>query len=133
MKVIQIISLAILSWSCLVVFGANATPKWEPITLSEQGAFYIDTKSVTEEDGRKKVWSVLDYKKPQLTGDSKTYFSLQSQVQINCKQKMARVSHMTYYSGPMLTGQTVYRQGMLHEWLDIDPASPIHKIARKIC
>jgi hypothetical protein len=33
----------------------------------------------------------------------------------------------------MLTGQEVYRQGMLHEWVNIDPASPIHKIARKIC
>jgi hypothetical protein len=39
---------------------------------------------------QKKVWSVLDYKKPQITGDGKTYRSLQSQVQINCKQKIAR-------------------------------------------
>jgi hypothetical protein len=36
-------------------------------------------------------------------------------------------------SGPMMNGQTVSRQGMLHEWLKIDPTSPIHKIARKIC
>jgi hypothetical protein len=32
-----------------------------------------------------------------------------------------------------MTGDTVYRQGMLHEWMDIDPSSPIYKIARKIC
>ena len=114
-------------------FAASANPKWEPVTQSAQGAFYIDAKSITEEDGRKKVWSALDYKKPQTTGNGKTYLSLQSQVQINCKQKMARVLHMAYFTGPMLTGQEVYRQGMLHEWVNIDPASPIHKIARKIC
>ena len=46
---------------------------------------------------------------------------------------MARVLHLTYYTGPMLTGQVVSRQGMLHEWLDIDPTSPIQKIARRVC
>ncbi len=133
MKTTPFIALAVLSGACLWSVGANANPKWESITLNDQGAFYIDTKSVSEEDGLKKVLSVLDYKKQQLTSNGKAYLSLQSQIQINCKKKMARVLHMTYYSGPMQTGQTVYRQGMLHEWMDIDPSSPIHKIARKIC
>jgi hypothetical protein len=100
---------------------------------NDQGLFYIDTNSVTQEDGRKTVQSVLDYKKPQTTSKGKNYLSLQSQVEVDCKKKMARVLHMTYFSGAMLTGQTVYRQGMLHEWMAIDPSSPIHKIARKIC
>lgn len=133
MKVNQFNAWAVLSWFCLWGVGANATPKWESIALNDQGSFYIDTKSISEEDGRKKVWSILDYKKQQLTGDGKPYLSLQSQIEINCKKKMARVLHMTYYSGPMQTGKTVYRQGMLHEWMVIDPSSPIHKIARKIC
>ncbi len=111
----------------------KASPKWERIMLNDQGLFYIDPQSITEEDGHKKVWGALDYKKQQLTGNGKTYFSIQTQVQINCQKKMARVLHMTYFAGPMLTGQTVYRQGMLHEWLAIDPTSPIHKIARRIC
>ena len=133
MTLIQSISWAFLSLSGLVGVGAQAGPKWEPITLNDQGLFYIDPKSVTEEEGRKTVWSALDYKKPQLTGDGKPYLSIHSQIQINCKLKMARVLHLTYHAGPMLTGQTVIRQGMLHEWLDIDPTSPIQKIARRIC
>lgn len=129
----KLFAYTLAGWSCVLCFGSQASPKWEPITLNDQGLFYIDPKSITEEDGRKKVWGALDYKKQQFTGDGKPYLSIQSQVQINCKQKMARVMHLTYYSGPMLTGQTVVRQGMLHEWLDIDPTSPIHKIARRIC
>jgi hypothetical protein len=42
--------------------------------------------------------------------------------------------HMTYYSGAMLTGKVVSRQGMLHEWMDIDdPTSAIQRIARRVC
>jgi hypothetical protein len=133
MKIIRIIALTVLTWSCLWSVGANANPKWESIMNNKDGVFFIDTKSITTEDGLKKVWSALDYKKAQTTSNGKTYMSLQSQVQVNCKQKLARVLHMTYYSGAMMTGETVYRQGMLHEWMDIDPSSPIHKIARKIC
>jgi hypothetical protein len=49
---------------------------------NDQGLFYIDTNSVTQEDGRKTVQSVLDYKKPQTTSNGRTYMSLQSQVQV---------------------------------------------------
>ena len=133
MKLSPFISLAVLTWSFVAGSLANAKPKLEPIMTNDQGLFYIDTNSVTQEDGRKTVQSVLDYKKPQTTSKGKNYLSLQSQVEVDCKKKMARVLHMTYFSGAMLTGQTVYRQGMLHEWMAIDPSSPIHKIARKIC
>lgn len=124
---------ALAALACYLCLGAQASPKWEAIMLNDQGLFYIDPKSITEEDGRKKVWSALDYKKPQSTGDGKPYLSIHSQIQLNCKLKMARVLHLTYYTGPMLTGQVVSRQGMLHEWLDIDPSSPIQKIARRVC
>ncbi|WP_416559441.1 surface-adhesin E family protein [Limnohabitans sp. yimb22184] len=124
---------ALAALACCMCLGAQASPKWEAVMLNDQGLFYIDPKSITEEDGRKKVWSALDYKKPQSTGDGKPYLSVHSQIQLNCKLKMARVLHVTYYTGPMLTGQVVSRQGMLHEWLDIDPTSPIQKIARRVC
>ncbi|MFM7010643.1 MAG: surface-adhesin E family protein [Betaproteobacteria bacterium] len=125
-------------WGVIGLLGVlpNAAwaAKWEPITLGDQGLFYIDPKSITEEDGKKKVWGLLDYKKPQQTADGKaTYLSVQSQVQVNCKMNMARIMHVTYHSGSMLTGQQVLKQGMLHEWLEIDPTSPVHKIARRIC
>lgn len=133
MKLSRLLASALVGLSCLLCVGAQASTKWEAVMLNDQGLFYIDPKSITEEDGRKKVWSALDYKKPQTTGDGKPYLSIHSQIQVNCKLKMARVLHLTYYTGPMLTGQVVSRQGMLHEWLDIDTTSPIHKIARRVC
>lgn len=110
-----------------------ATPKWDAVTLNDQGMFYIDAHSIKDEGGKKVLWSAVDYKKPQMTADGVPYSSIQTQLQINCKVKMARVMHMTYFSGPMLTGKQVGRQGMLHEWLEIDPTSAIQKIARRVC
>lgn len=133
MKPTRHFARALTGLFCLLCIAAQASTKWEAIMLNDQGLFYIDPKTITEEDGRKKVWSALDYKKPQSTGDGKPYMSIHSQIQLNCKLKMARVLHLTYYTGPMLSGQVVSRQGMLHEWLDIDPASPIQKIARRVC
>lgn len=110
-----------------------ATPKWDVVTLNDQGMFLIDASSIKDEGGKKILWSAVDYKKPQMTADGVAYVSIQTQLHINCNVKMARVMHMTYFSGPMLTGKQVGRQGMLHEWLEIDPTSAIHKIARRVC
>lgn len=126
-------------WLFSMIFGLGplntfaATPKWDAITLNDQGMFFIDASSIKDEGGRKVLWSAVDYKKPQNTADGVAYLSIQSQLQINCKAKSARVMHLTYFSGPMLTGKQVGRQGMLQEWLEIDPSSAIHKIARRVC
>ena len=133
MNLHRLIGLTLVYWVGCGCLAVQAGIKWEVLSLSEQGMFYIDPKSITEEDGRKKVDSALDYKKPQSTADGKAYQSAQSQLQINCRMKLARVIHQTYYTGPMLTGKVVMRQGMLHEWMEIDPSSPIQKIARRVC
>lgn len=112
---------------------ALANPKWEAVVLNDQGLYYIDAHDITHEGPRVVLWSAIDYKKPQSTAEGESYMSVKSQLSINCKVKMARVMHLTYYAGPMLTGKVISRQGMIHEWMEIDPSSAMHKIARKAC
>jgi hypothetical protein len=126
-------TLALIAFSTLLATQSMAAPKWEAITLNDQGMFYIDANSVTQESGRKVLWSAIDYKKTQSTAEGQAYLSAQTQLMINCQAKMARVMHMTYYSGAMLTGKVISRQGMLNEWMDIDPSSAVHKIVRRVC
>ena len=52
---------------------------------------------------------------------------------INCKGRLARLTHMTYYSGGMLSGAVVQRQGMLRDWNEIEADSPMARIARRVC
>jgi hypothetical protein len=123
----------LIALSSVLAFPGMAAPKWEVIVLNDQGMFYIDANSVTQEVGRKVLWSVIDYKKTHMTAQGQPYLSAQTQLMVNCEAKMARVMHLTHYSGAMLTGKVVSRQGMLHDWMDIDPTSAIHKIARRVC
>ena len=123
----------LIALSSVLAFPGMAAPKWEVIVLNDQGMFYIDANSVTQEAGRKVLWSVIDYKKTQMTAQGQPYQSAQTQLMVNCEAKMARVMHLTYYSGAMLTGKVVSRQGMLHDWMDIDPTSAIQRIARRVC
>lgn len=133
MKHFKASTMAFIAFTALVTGPSMANPKWEAIVLNDQGMFYIDANSVTQESGRKVLWSAIDYKKPQNTAEGQVYLSAQTQLMINCKAKMARVMHLTQYSGAMLTGKVISRQGMLHEWMDIDPSSAVHKIAWRVC
>jgi hypothetical protein len=123
----------LIALSSVLAFPGLAAPKWEVVVLNDQGMFYIDANSVTQEAGRKVLWSAIDYKKPQMTAQGQSYLSAQTQLMVNCEAKMARVMHLTHYSGAMLTGKVVSRQGMLHDWMDIDPTSAIQRIARRVC
>jgi hypothetical protein len=133
MKHFKASTMALIALSALLSAQSRAAPKWEAITLNDQGMFYIDANSVTQESGRKVLWSAIDYKKPQSTAEGQAYLSAQTQLMINCQAKMARVMHMTYYSGAMMTGKVISRQGMLNEWMDIDPSSAVYKIVRRVC
>ena len=133
MTYFKIFTIVLIALSSALAFPGMAAPKWEVIVLNDQGMFYIDANSVTQEAGRKVLWSAIDYKKTQTTAQGQPYLSAQTQLMVNCEAKMARVMHLTHYSGAMLTGKVVSRQGMLHDWMDIDPTSAIQRIARRVC
>ena len=126
-------TIVLIALSSALAAPGMAAPKWEVIVLNDQGMFYIEANSVTQEAGRKVLWSAIDYKKTQTTAQGQPYLSAQTQLMVNCEAKMARVMHLTHYSGAMLTGKGVSRQGMLHDWMDIDPTSAIQRIARRVC
>ncbi len=110
-----------------------AAERWEAVLLSEQGMYYIDAQSVSTQGPAKVLWTVLDYRSAQESAEGANYRSMRAQVQINCKARLARLVHMTYYSGPMMTGAEVQKRGMLRDWHDIEPDSPIARIARRVC
>ena len=60
--------LAISAFCMLIGLGAlnaiAATPKWDAVTLNDQGMFFIDANSIKDEDGKKVLWSAVDYKTP---------------------------------------------------------------------
>lgn len=124
---------ALLGLAMSAATAVPAAPRWEAIMNNEQGYYAIDTASVTRDGDRRAFNSALDYRKAQTSAPGKTYRSVETQFQVNCRMKMARIVHMTYYSGPNLSGSVVERQGMLQDWIEVDASSPVHRLMRYVC
>ena len=84
--------------------------KWELVAQSNNGFYYLDPGSVEASGGRKTAWTVLDHRELQSLRDGKRYLSTHAQVQFNCKANLARIVHLSYYSGAMLAGSQVHQQ-----------------------
>lgn len=126
----KVLALTLAAWMTPV---AHSAPRWDQVLVNGQGYYHIDPASITREGDRRTFNSALDYRHPQTSSNGKSYQSVETQFQVNCRMKMARIVHMTYYSGPMLTGSVVERQGMLHDWMEVDATSPVHRLVHYAC
>jgi hypothetical protein len=129
----RLLFLPVVLAGLLGLCPAWADTRWEPLTLADQGMYYMDPQSIEQQGSNKQLWTVLDYRSAQTTAEGQSYRSMRAQVQINCKARLARLTHMTYYSGGMLNGAVVQRQGMLRDWMEIEADSPMARIARRVC
>jgi hypothetical protein len=107
--------------------------KWELVAQSNNGFYYLDPRSVETSADRKTAWTVLDHRELQSLRDGKRYRSSHAQVQFNCKANLARIMHLSYYSGAMLAGSQVHQQGMLQDWFELEAGSPMKRVAAKVC
>ncbi len=112
---------------------AQPSPPWEAITASERGQFYIDPTSLRRADGTVRFKSLLDYAKPQVTHNGKAFRSALSSMEIDCASGMGRITQMSYHTGLMAGGQLVETQGMVQDWQDIAPESPVRRMANRVC
>jgi len=126
-------ALSVLVITGTVPLSAQTSPPWEPITASERGQFYIDPTSVRKVDGVVRLRTLLDYAQPQMTHNGKAFRSALSQMEIDCKGDMGRIVKMTYHTGLMAGGQLVETQGMIQDWQDIAPESPVRRMAKRVC
>ncbi|MFM7569718.1 MAG: surface-adhesin E family protein [Betaproteobacteria bacterium] len=125
--------LAFIGMALLCRQPIEAASQWEAITLADQGMFYIDQTSIVREGSIRKFHSALDHKTIQSTSDGKPFWSNETHVQIDCNSRQARVVHLKLYSGRMLTGNPVLKEGILREWQPITPTSAMEKLARRVC
>ncbi len=125
-----------MAWlAALGLLGAPTAQasRWSPVAQADAGFYYIDAASIEGSAERRQAWTVLDHRQAQRLQGGQLYRSTQAQVQVNCKARLARLVHLTYFSGPMLTGSEVLKQGMLQDWLEIDAGSPMQRIAYRLC
>ena len=123
------LALSVLSLAAMPVHA-----RLESVGLYAHAAVYIDSaEPVVREGNHRKLWTVTDYKLRQNHEGGTTYRSSRAWMAIDCQARQARVLHLSFFEGPMQSGQVIEREGILHEWLPIPADSPIARIAYKVC
>ena len=89
--------------------------------------------SVVREGETRRLMSLLDYRSLQSSNEGKKYLSIRSQLHIDCRSETVRTLHLALFAGPMASGALVESGGMLHEWMQILPDTPMHQIMHKVC
>ena len=117
----------------LCIACGSAYAEWSRVGYYANGDFYIDRDTITRNGERREVWSVMDYRSPQMNNNGKIYRSTRSMLQLDCTHKMARIVHMAFFSGSMLRGNEIGKMGSLKEWESAPPDTPIRAILDAGC
>jgi hypothetical protein len=83
---------------------AVATPRaWVRIGQTETVSIYVDRNSIENTASGKRAWEMQDLKMPDSDGvSSRLYLN-----EFDCKLKLHRISQLSSYSGPRLSGRKV--------------------------
>ena len=93
--------MALLALSAL---GPQAAMAWTRIGETPEVALFVNRNSIEKADRIRKVWEMQDLK----TADADGVRSRRYLNEYDCKYQMYRISNVTSYAGPMLTGQKLF-------------------------
>src|SRR5665647_2349544 len=93
----------------LAVVSSSATAEWVGVSGDEAGTFtvYVNPATIRRADNNKvKMWDLYDYKTgKEIAG--KTFMSVESQSEYDCKEKQQRILYTTTHSENMGRGEIV--------------------------
>ena len=127
-------TIKLLLWAALLVtFNQVFAAKWAITGMSDTAEYGIDKSAIEENGDMRKVWVMLDYRKPQQTSLGKTFWSSRALMEMNCSKKEVRTRSLALYSGPKLSGDILTSEGVFNQWQVAPPNSPVFNIMRSLC
>jgi hypothetical protein len=123
-----------LLWGALMgcLSPAHAA-QWAIMGMSDTAEYGIDKSSVEHNGNLRKVWVMLDYRKPQQTSLGKTFWSSRALMEMQCSSKEVRTRSLALYSGPKLSGEMLTSEGVFNQWQVAPPNSPVFNIMQSLC
>ena len=120
-------SLALL----LICSGVQAG--WTSVGRFDRGEFYIDRSTIEVKGDQREVWSMMNYRNPEMHPNGHIFRSTRSLLQIQCKARLARAVHMSHFTDAMLGGKQISKMGSLPEWDPVPPDTPMREILDLVC
>lgn len=120
----------------LAVVNSSAAAGWVKVAESdsETNTLYVDLATIRKAGHRVKMWTLLDNKTAN-TINGKSYISSKSHVGFDCKEEQWRMLYISYYSGNMGGGETVYVDSSSNpgEWIPIEPENSVRNAWEIAC
>lgn len=102
-----------LTFACI----SPAHAAWTRIGKTESVTLYVNRDSVVTEGDVRRMWEMQDLAAPDADGvRSRRYLN-----EYDCKNKVYRVSQMTSFAGPKLTGAKLFEVAEPGYWRKIPP------------
>ena len=104
----------VLLLASMAVLCGSAAAEWTRVgeasgTLGAgRYAAYVDVATRFKAGDTARIWSIFDYKDPQKGLDGKPYRSNKLHWEFDCKDKLSRLAHLTWFVGQMGSGSIVY-------------------------
>jgi hypothetical protein len=111
-----------LQWSlCIACLAGCLAPvtawAWTRIGETAEVTLYVNRNSIERDDNIRRVWEMQDLKTPDAEGvRSRRYLN-----EYDCTYKMHRLSQMTSFAGPKMTGEKVAEVKDKGYWRKIPP------------
>ena len=122
-----------LAWLALLTLCGTAQAEWTSVGRFDRGEFFIDRSTLQIKGEQREVWSVMNYRNPEMDQKGHIFRSTRSMLQLQCKARQARAIHMSFFSGPMLGGKQISHMGSLPGWDKVLPDSPMATILDLVC
>ncbi len=113
-------------FALLLTFSSSAWAEWVEITGDADGhaISYVDPSTIRKNGSMVKMWGLTDFVNAQVYPSSgKTYFSWKAQNEYDCQDERKRTLAISYHSGKMGGGDTVYLDNTSGQWAPVAPES----------
>ncbi len=121
----------------LAVVSSSAIAEWVEIGETDEKTaeayattFYADPDTIRKIGNRVKMWSLGDYK---ITREEFGVTSSKSQDEYDCKEKKKRVLFISFYSGHMGKGESLFILNERGDWKPTSPGSADEAISKFAC
>ena len=123
----------VVSFLALLIISSSVQAGWTSVGRFDRGEFYIDRSTIEIKGDQREVWSMMNYRNPEMHPNGHIFRSTRSLLQIQCKARLARAVHMSHFTDAMLGGKQISKMGSLPEWDPVPPDTPMREILDLVC
>jgi hypothetical protein len=125
------------AWCALALLACSLSANAEWIKYSEAGTgseYFFDSSTIRKDGDKFLLWTLRSFKTYQ-SMDGRSYKSVKSQFELNCREDAYRAGHIVVYAEPMGSGEVVISDPApaSNPWLPIVPDTVTVDLKSAIC